>query len=61
MASCLTNPVYKEDFNGGGKGDKVQIILRNKEKSITFIQKIEIKIWKKRILSSILTSCQIKW
>lgn len=37
MASCLTNPVYKEDFNGGGQGDKVQIILPNKEKPITFI------------------------
>lgn len=29
----LSNPVYKEDFNGKGKSDKVIIILTNTQKN----------------------------
>lgn len=29
----LSNPVYKEDFNGKGKSDKVLIILTNTQKN----------------------------
>lgn len=28
-----SNPIYKEDFNGKGKSDKVQIILTNTQKT----------------------------